>query len=69
MKHLHIEVIDRAFAAVLASKSPAERIGMVAEAHRTARILAEAGIRYLHPDWSDAQIRSEVARRMAHGAN
>jgi len=69
MQRLRIEVIDRAYAAILATKSPAERVGMVAEAHRTARMLAEAGVRYLHPDWTELQIRSEVARRITHGAN
>jgi hypothetical protein len=69
MPRLRIEVIDRVFASILAAKSPAERITMVAEAHRTARILAEAGVRYLHPDWTEVQIQSEVTRRMAHGAN
>lgn len=69
VKRIHIEVIDRAYAAILAAKSPAERIGMVAEAYRTARIFAESGVRYLHPDWTEPEIRSEVARRMRHGAN
>jgi hypothetical protein len=42
---------------------------MVAEAYRTAHILAAAGVRYLHPDWTEPQIRSAVAKRMLHGAN
>jgi hypothetical protein len=69
MQRLRIEVIDRVYAAILAAKSPAERIAMVAEAHRTARMLAEAGVRYHHPDWTEAQIQSEAIRRMTHGAN
>jgi hypothetical protein len=69
MKRIRIEVIDREFAAVLATKSPAERPGMVAEAHRTARMLEESGVRLLHPDWTDSEVRSEVASRMMHGAN
>jgi hypothetical protein len=69
MKRCHIEVIDREFAAVLAAKSPAERFGMVVEAHRMARMLAESGVRLLHPAWTDSEIQSEVARRMMHGAN
>jgi hypothetical protein len=32
MPRLRIEVIDRAYAAILAAKSPAERVGMVARA-------------------------------------
>jgi hypothetical protein len=67
MERLRIEVIDRRYAAILAAKSPAERVSMVAEAYRTARMLAEAGARYLHPDWTDSQIRAEVVKRMTHG--
>jgi len=66
MKRIHIDVVDRDYAAVLAAKSPAERLGMVAEAYRTARMLAESGVRHLHPDWTESEIRSEVARRMMH---
>ncbi len=68
MQPLRIEVIDRVSAAILAAKIPAEKVAMVAESWRTARLLAEAGARYLHPDWSDLQIQQEVARRMMHGA-
>lgn len=66
---LRIEVIDRAYAAILAAKSPAERVGMVAEAYRTALILVEAGVRHQHPTWTDLQVHAEVVRRMSHGAN
>jgi hypothetical protein len=69
MQQVHIEVIDRAYAAILAVKSPAERVSMVAEAHRTARMLVAAGVRYAHPDWTESQIHSEVVQRMMHGAN
>ena len=69
MKGIRIEVIDRDYAAILAAKSPAERVGMVAEAHRMARMLAESGARHLHRDWTESQIQSEVVRRMMYGAN
>jgi hypothetical protein len=67
MQRLRIEVIDRAYAAVLAAKTPAERLSMVFEAYWTARMLAEAGVRYLHPDWTDVQIREEAVKRLAYG--
>lgn len=69
VQRLRIEVIDRGYAAILAAKSPAERVGMVAEAYRTALILVEAGVRHQHPTWTDLQIQAEVVRRMSHGAN
>ena len=60
-----IELIDDDMVAVFSSKSPAERIAIVADANRTARILAAAGARYLHPNWDEPQIQAEVARRVS----
>jgi hypothetical protein len=60
----NIESVDDEVAAILRAKSPAERIQMAAEANDTARLLAAAGIRYRHPDWSVDQVAKEVARRM-----
>ena len=64
-----IEVIDRDLAAVLRTKTPAERVEMIAAANRTARVLAAAGVRYLHPDWSDEQVQAEVIRRVCGGTD
>lgn len=64
----NIEVVDGDLAAILRKKSPAERIEMVFAANRTARMLASAGIRHQHPDWSDEQIGCEVVRRVSGGA-
>ncbi len=64
-----IEVVDDSLADVLKSKSPAERIMIVAAANRTARILAAAGARFLHPEWDEPQIQAEVARRVAGGTD
>lgn len=64
-----IETLDPAMVEVLKSKTPAERVEMVAAANRTARILAAAGARYLHPDWDDEQIQAEVVRRVTGGTN
>jgi hypothetical protein len=60
-----IETLDPAMVEVLKSKTPAERAQMVAEANRTARILAAAGARYLHPEWNETRIEAEVRRRVA----
>jgi hypothetical protein len=65
----NIEVIDDALAAVLRRKTPAERVAMMSAANRTARILAEAGARFQHPDWNDEQIQTEVIRRVCGGTN
>jgi hypothetical protein len=62
-----IEVIDGDLAAVLRAKTPAERVEMISAANRTARLLAAAGIRYQHPDWSDEQVQAEVIKRVCGG--
>jgi hypothetical protein len=62
-----IEVVDPAMVDVLRNKTPAERIQMIGAANRTARILAAAGIRYRHPDWTEAQVHEEVLRRVCGG--
>ena len=64
-----IEVVDEAVAAILRRKTPAERIALTADAHRTARALLTARVRSLHPDWADEQVQREVARRLTRGAN
>ena len=61
------DVIDDDLAAVLRTKTPAEKVAMVDAANRTARLLAAAGIRHLHPDWTDEQVQAEVIRRVTGG--
>jgi hypothetical protein len=69
MGPFEIDVAERGYAAILAATTPAERISMVAEAHRMALLLTAAGVRDLHPDWTEAQVQVEVARRMLHGTD
>jgi hypothetical protein len=70
MEQLRIEVIDRVYAAILAAKTPAERIAMADSAHRAARIMIESRVRQLHPDWTDEQRHHEYLRRLlGHGAD
>lgn len=65
MEQVHIEVIDRAYAAVLAAKTPAERASMISDCQRTARHILRAGEMLRHPDWSEEQVARVVARRIA----
>jgi hypothetical protein len=67
MRLLRIEAIDDDLADALRDKSPAERIQMIGAANRTARLLAAAGIRYQHPDWTEEQVNVEVIRRVCGG--
>jgi len=64
-----IEVVDDAMAEVLRRKTMAQRIMMVSDMHRTARLLLEAQIRRNHSDWDDDRIMAQVARRIAGGAS
>ncbi len=64
MEQLRIEVIDRTHAAVLASKTAAERVAMADSAHRAARTMIQSRIRQLHPEWTDAQRHHEFLRRL-----
>jgi hypothetical protein len=64
-----IEVVDEHVAELLRRKTPAERVKMISDAHRTMRLLIEGGLRTRHPDWGDEEILAEVQRRMMRGAS
>jgi hypothetical protein len=65
-----IEVIDRAYAALLAAKTPAERVAMADAAHRSARQMICSRVLQLHPDWTEQQRHREFLRRLlGDGAN
>ena len=66
-KH-RVEVIDRAYAAILAAKTPAERVAMIQDCHRSARVIMAAGERMRHPALTEDAIAEIVGRRMMDGA-
>jgi len=55
-------------AAVYRYKTPLERLRVAFGLWTSTRILLEGILRSQHPDWDDQNIRTEVARRMSHGA-
>ena len=63
-----IEVVDDQLAEVLRTKTPEQRVEMIAAANRTARVLAAAGVRH-QPDWDEARVQAEVIRRVTAGTN
>jgi hypothetical protein len=70
MRQLRVEVINRHYAAILAAKTPAERIAMADAAHRTARTMVLSRVRQLYPDWTDEERHREFLRRLlGHGAD
>ena len=64
-----IEVVDEDIAAILRTKTPAERIVMAAAAHRTARTIYTALTKSEHPEWTAEQVQREVARRLTRGTD
>ena len=69
MKQYRIEVIDRTYAAILAKKTPAERIAMADSAHRCMKSMLRSRIHQLHPEWTDEEKHRELLRRLlGHGA-
>jgi hypothetical protein len=64
MKLSKFDVIDETYAALLATKTPAEKMAMVGNAHETAKVLVAAGVRIRHPDFNEEQVKREVCRIM-----
>lgn len=62
------ECVSDAMAEVLRRKTPAERLAIVDALWRSTRSMIEHSLRAAHPDWDDAMVRREVARRLSHGA-
>jgi hypothetical protein len=67
--HPHVENVDPIVSNILKRMSVAERIALVEDSNQVARLLIAGGVRYRHPDWSDAQIKAEVVRRMLRDAD
>jgi hypothetical protein len=59
-----IEVVEDRVAEALGRKSPEQRLAMVFDANRTARLLLEGAILTSHPEWTRPQVKREIARRM-----
>jgi len=62
-----IEVVNDQMAEIFRRKSPAAKIAMIAASHRTARMLAAAGLRDHYPQWSDQKIHAEAVKRVSGG--
>ncbi len=50
--------------AVIASKTPAERLRLVVRSSRIVRDLALAGLRHQRPDLAERELRKELLRRL-----
>lgn len=63
-----IEVLDPMVVEILRTKTPAERAQEASNLHRFAKAAIESQLRFLHPDWTDDQINTEMLRRLTGGA-
>jgi len=54
--------------AALKAKSPRERLAIVDCMWRSASHMIAHRLRGLHPEWTDAEVARETARRLSHGA-
>ncbi len=62
-----IEIVDRDMAAILRTKTEAERLQIAWGMWRSARTMLDNLLRAEHPDWDDRRRQQEVARRLSHG--
>lgn len=53
---------------ILRKKTPQERLDQAFRMWETARVMVEGAVRHQHPEWSDAEVLREMARRLSHGA-
>ena len=68
LDYRRIEIVDPQMAAIYRSKTVAERLNLVQQAHRAARLIMAMGIRLQHPHLNEEVVNQEVARRLLRGA-
>ena len=61
---LRLEVLDEDMVEVLRRKTPAQRLASAHAMWRYARDRADALLRRQHPEWTEAQVKAEMRRRM-----
>jgi hypothetical protein len=64
----HIDQVDDHMAAILRTKTGAERLAIANSLFVFARRMLESLLRNDHPDWDGARLQREVSRRISHGA-
>lgn len=63
-----IEVVDPEMAAVLRTKTPAERTAMAANLWEYGRDFVLASVRRQHPEFDEKEVQREFLRRFLHEA-
>jgi hypothetical protein len=67
-RKLEFEMVDDRMADVLRAKTPEQRLAIGFGLWRSARVMLSSMLRSAHPEWDEARLNTEVARRMSHGA-
>lgn len=62
-RRIVVEVIDDDIAAMLRSKTPAQRLAATHSMWRQARERLLALLHHQHPDWNEDLVRAEIRRR------
>ena len=62
-----VEIIDPMMVECLRRMTPGQRLAQASSIWETARIMVRSAVIRQFPDWDDAQIQRETARRMSHG--
>jgi hypothetical protein len=63
-----IEVMSEEMAAVLRTKTGAERLAIAHRMYSDARRMLLNHLRAQHPNWDDCRIEQEASKRLSHGA-
>lgn len=67
MRNPTIEIVERDMAAVLRTKTEAQRLRIAWDMWRSAQSMLDNLLRAEHRDWDDARRKKEIARRLSHG--
>jgi hypothetical protein len=54
---------------IFKAMSPARKLALAGEFHYAARQLKARGLKALHPEWSDAQVKARVREIFLYAAN
>jgi hypothetical protein len=67
-KRPHIEVVDHDMAAILRTKTGAERLKIANDMFVSARKMIASHLAAEHPDWDEERIQRETSSRISLGA-
>ena len=67
-KRPHIEVVDHEMAAVLRTKTGAERLQIASDMFASVRRMIASHLAAEHPDWDEERVQRETSNRISHGA-